>query len=80
MKKKLEESENSCKLEVLIYDHCSHLIFPESMVKLLMPGFLVDMILPHIYSETQGFVKECRRSRIDLDEHIQLKFREWMKL
>ena len=80
MKKKLEESEHSCELEVLIYDHCSHLIFPESMVKLLMPGFLVDMILPRIYRETKGFAKECRRSRIDLDEHIQSKFREWIKL
>ena len=80
MEKKLEESEHSCKLEVLIYDHCSHLIFPESMVKLLMSGFLVDMILPRIYRETKGFAKECRRSRIDLDEHIQSKIREWIKL
>ena len=80
MKKKIEESENNCNLEILIYDHCSHLIFPESMEKLLLPGLLVDLILPRFYSETKGFVKECRRSRIDLDEHIQSKFREWMKL
>ncbi len=77
MKKKIEESDSNCNLQVLIYDHCSHLIFPESMVKLLLPGFLVDLILPHLYSETKGFVKECRRSRIDLDEHIQSTIREW---
>ncbi len=38
------------------------------MVKLLLPGLLVDLILPRFYSETKGFVKECRRSRIDLDK------------
>ena len=47
-------------------------------MKLLMPGFLVDLIIPHIFSESKGFVKECRRSRIDLDEHIQSTIQEWM--
>ncbi len=79
MKKRIEESENSCKLEVLIYDHCGHFIFPESMMKLLLPGFLVDMIIPHIFSNSKGYTKECRRSRIDLDEHIQSTIKEWIK-
>lgn len=56
MKKKIEETECNCNLKVLIYEHCSHLIFPESMVKLLLPGFMIDLILPHLYSETKGFL------------------------
>ena len=78
MKKKIEESENSCNLEVLIYDHCGHFIFPESMMQLLLPRFLVDLIIPHIFSDSKGFVKECRKSRIDLDEHIQSTIKEWI--
>ncbi len=78
MKKKIEESECNCSLEVLVYDHCSHFIFPESMMKLLLPSFVIDLILPMFFSETKGFVKECRRSRIDLDEHIQSTIREWI--
>jgi len=79
MKKKIEESsECNCKLEVLIYDHCTHFIFPESMMKQLLPGFLVDLILSIFFSEAKGFVKECRRSRIDLDEHIQSTIKEWI--
>ena len=50
----------------------------EESVKLLLPGLLVDLILPRFYSETKGFVKECRRSRIDLDEHIQSTIKEWI--
>ena len=79
MQKKIEESECNCNLKVLVYEHCTHLIFPESMVKLLLPGFLIDLILPHLYSETKGFAKECRKSRIDLDEHIQSTINEWVK-
>jgi len=80
MKKKIEESDSNCNLKVLIYDHCTHFIFPESMMKLLLPGFLVDLLLPRFFRETKGFVKECRRSRIDLDEHIQSPIKEWIYL
>ena len=78
MKKKIEESENSCNLEVLIYDHCGHFIFPESMMQLLLPRFLVDLIIPRVFSDAKGFVKECRKSRIDLDKHIQSTIKEWI--
>ncbi len=50
------------------------------MMKLLLPRFLVDLIIPRIFSKSKGFVKECRRSRIDLDEHIQSTIREWSNL
>ena len=49
-----------------------------SMMKLLLPRFLVDLIIPRIFSDAKGFVKECRRSRIDLDEHIQSTIKEWI--
>ena len=48
------------------------------MMKLLLSGFLVDLILPRFFSETKGYVKECRKSRVDLDEHIQLTIKEWI--
>ena len=78
MKKKIEESECNCNLQVLIFDHCSHFIFPESLMKLLLPKFAVDLILPRFFSETKGYVKECRKNRIDLDEHIQATIKEWI--
>lgn len=47
---------------------------------LKMSSFFVDLILPHLYSETKGFVNECHKNRIDLDEHIQSTIREWGNL
>ena len=31
------------------------------------------LIISRLFSNSKGFTKECRRSRIDLDEHIGMK-------
>jgi hypothetical protein len=48
------------------------------MMQLLLPRFLVDLIIPRVFSDAKGFVKECRKSRIDLDKHIQSTIKEWI--
>jgi hypothetical protein len=48
------------------------------MMKLLFPAFLIDMIIPRVFSESKGYLKECRKSRIDLDEHVQATIKEWI--
>ena len=78
MEKRLEETENSCRWEALIYRHGSHFIFPESLLQLILPGFVADWILPLVFKETKGYVKECRESRVDLDRHIHKMIREWI--
>ena len=77
MQKRLKEKESSCRCEALIYPHCSHFIFPESLLRLFLPAFVVDRILQLVFKETRGYVKECRESRIDLDRHIREMIREW---
>lgn len=37
------------------------------MMKMFLPGFPVDLIIPRFFIEAKGFVKECRRSRIDIE-------------
>lgn len=77
MQKRLEERGSGCRCEALIYPHCSHFIFPESLLRLILPGFVTDRLLPVVFKETRGYVKECRESRIDLDRHIREMIREW---
>ena len=78
MEKRLEEREHSCRCETLIYQHCSHFIFPESLIKLIIPAAAYDLLLPLIFKETKGYVQECRESRTDFDAHIHAAVREWM--
>ena len=77
MQRRLGEKGSGCRCEALIYRHCSHFIFPESLLRLIIPGFVADRILPLVFQETKGYVKECRESRVDLDRHIRETIREW---
>ncbi len=77
MQKRLEEKEHNCHCKVLVYQHCSHFIFPESFARQIAPCFAVDFVLPRAFKETKGYVRECRESRSNLDDHIQTIIREW---
>lgn len=77
MQKRLDEKEHGCQCKVLVYQHCSHFIFPESLARQIVPSFAVDFILPRAFKETKEYVKECRESRRDLDDHIQKIIRDW---
>ena len=57
----------------------SHFIFPESLIKLIIPAAAYDLLLPLIFKETKGYVQECRESRSDFDAHIRATVREWME-
>ena len=78
MQKRLEARGSGCRCEALIYPHCSHFIFPESLLRLILPGFVADWILPVVFKETRGYIKECRESRIDLDRRIRKMICDWM--
>ena len=77
MQRRLEERGSGCRCEARIYPHCSHFIFPESLLRRILPAFVADGILPLVFRETRGYVRECRESRIDLDRQIRETIREW---
>jgi hypothetical protein len=44
-----------------------------------IPAFAYDLLLPLIFKETKGYVKECRESRTDFDAHIRAMVGEWIE-
>jgi len=82
MKQRLEEMAPPLTrviVDTCLYDHCTHFIFPESMIKTLIPITLFNFILPRVFKEAKGFKKECQQSRMDLDQRIQSMVKEWLK-
>ncbi|OUM61306.1 hypothetical protein PIROE2DRAFT_62591 [Piromyces sp. E2] len=79
MKQRLEKANAECIVETYTYEHCTHFIFPESMIKSVIPVSLFNFLLPKIFKEAKGYVKECQESRIDLDQRIQAMIKEWLK-
>lgn len=76
MTKRLEALPHECEAEVLIYAHGTHFVFPESMLKTMIPvgsGLLVRLM----FKAGREYPKACRRTRIDIDEKLSRSISDW---
>jgi len=79
MGQRLKEREAQCTWEIKVYEHATHFIFPERLIRCIVPGFLVDLILPLVFRESRGYLKECRLARKDLDRRIGEMLETWAR-
>ena len=76
MEERLNEKEHDCIFIPYLYEHGTHLLFPESLLKLVLPiggSLMVGMM----FKAGREYKKECRQSRIDLDQKVKDAIREW---
>ncbi len=76
MEDRLREKEHSCICEFWIYEHGTHFVFPQSMLKMMLPvgsSLLVSLM----FVEGKKHPEECRKTRIDIDERLQKAIRQW---
>lgn len=65
-----------CKAETLIYEHGTHFVFPESMLKTMIPvgsGLLVRLM----FKAGREYSKACRQTRIDIDGKLSRSILDW---
>ena len=78
MNQVVKDKEHTCKIYPLTYQHGTHFLFPESMMKKLMP--LGSGILPWVaFRAARQFPKECKASRMDVDRKVKKLIRRWIK-
>jgi len=77
MEHRLEERDAKCTREIKIYAHATHFIFPDRLIRCIVPGFLVNLVLPLVFRESRGYLKECRATRKDLDRRIEEMIAGW---
>lgn len=76
MTKRLEELSRRCTYETHLYEHGTHFVFPEGLVKKLLP-FGVNGLLPLVFKEAKGHTKACRQMRRDIQQGIQKAIETW---
>ncbi len=78
MKKVIQNTNNPCDLHVLTYEHGTHFLFPESMLKMVLPigSSLLSKI---VFKAAHDYPKECREAHIDVDQKIKSIFNSWMQ-
>lgn len=75
MEKRLAEREHTCEVESYIYGHATHFVFPEGMVKTILP--VGGDLLTRVFDAGRKFPKECKAARIDIDRRVTQAVDVW---
>ena len=76
MKQRMKEHSHTCRLDYVIYEHGTHFVFPESMLKTMLPvgsGLFVKLA----FQAAKKHPKECRRARLDIDWRVRNAVAKW---
>nr|MCR4748292.1 acyl-CoA thioester hydrolase [Lachnospiraceae bacterium] len=77
MEQRLKEKESECIPEILVYEHGTHFIFPESLLKTMLP--VGSGLFIRLFKAGKEYPSECRKSREDVDIKISCAINEWKK-
>lgn len=76
MEKRIREKNGKANCHVLLYEHGTHFIFPENMLKKLLPVG-ANIVLSLVFKEAKGYTKECKETRLSLEQHLIELIKEW---
>ena len=76
MTKRLEVLPHECEAETLIYEHGTHFVFPESMLKTMIP-IGSNLLIRLMFKAGREYPKACRQTRIDIDEKLSRGILDW---
>ena len=69
MEKRLSQKKHDSVYETLLYKHGTHFVFPQSMLKKMLPvgsSFLIGLM----FDAGKRYAGECRETRIDIDRRL----------
>lgn len=78
MEKRLAERPHTCEVETAIYPYATHFVFPEGLIKIMLPvgsGLFVKMA----FQSAKKHPKECKSARVDIDRRITATIESWKK-
>ncbi len=79
MEERLNEKEHQSDPLFLIYDHGTHFVFPEKMLKTFLP-IGSSLFVRICFSAASKHGKECKQTRIDIEEKLGKEFSKWTEI
>lgn len=74
--KRLSEKPHECDAEFCAYEHGTHFVFPESLLKTIFP-IGSGLILKFVFKAAKDYPKECKQTRIDIENKVLSAVNEW---
>ena len=78
MDERLKERPHTCDYEALAYEHGTHFVLPESLLRIALPVGL-KFILRFIFKAAKEYPDECEATRKDIDTRLSIALAEWIK-
>ncbi len=76
MEERLSQKPHDCTWEALLYEHGTHFVFPESMLKMMLPVGS-ETLVKTMFRAAREYPKECRETRTDIDKKLTEILRVW---
>lgn len=78
MEKRLKERPHTCEYETLIYEHGTHFVLPESMLRIALP-IGVKFVLKFVFRTAKEYPDECEAARKDIDKKVSAALKKWIQ-
>ena len=78
MEQRLKERPHTCEYETLIYEHGTHFVLPESMLRIALP-IGVKFVLKFVFRAAKEYPDECEKARKDIDKKVSEALKEWIQ-
>lgn len=77
MDKRLQEHPHSCDYEAIVYEHGTHFVLPESLLRTALPVGL-KFVLKFVFRAAKECPNECEATRKDIDKRLSAAIKEWI--
>ena len=78
MEQRMKEHPHTCRLESIVYKYGTHFVFPESMLKTMLP-IGSGIFMKFAFQSARKHPKECLETRLDIDSRIKNVINEWKR-
>lgn len=77
MDKRLKERPHECDYEALTYEHGTHFVLPETMLRKALPVGL-KFVMKFIFKAAKDYPKECEQTRKNIDRRLSAALKQWV--
>ena len=76
MQQRLNEIPHNVKAEMIVYEHGTHFVFPQSLLDSMLPIFS-NLFVKLAFAAAKKYPKECKQTRIDIDKKVTETINNW---
>lgn len=76
MEARLAEKPHNCNVETVVYAHGTHFVFPEGMIKIMLPVGS-ELFVKMAFQAAKKYPEECRQTRVDIDRRMTSAISVW---